>query len=327
MAAAAAPYVVWLMACAAQCQQAGVAATANALAYETARIGHAHPSIIAANRSELVALIATNFLGVNSAAIAENEAEYQTFWSADAAAMYGYAATAAGNLAAMIPSVPAGPTADPAGVAAQAAAGAGDAGQSAGQTSAAVGNAMGQMSGMGSQLGQVGSLMNTGSQAAGAIPQALQQMANPTQYNGQHAQGFDMRSLGNMIAGVVPGMAGSFGSLPSLSSGLGAGGVGVGPGVMASMGRATTLTGFGPRMSVPSTWAEAVKTEPTVKLVSAEEADTMAAAPRAGVGGVGSAGMMPAAGGSNSGGYAAAVGYPDNRRPRQLGSKWKEMVF
>jgi len=38
-------------------------------------------------------LIATNFFGVNSAAIAATEAQYAEMWAQDAAAMYGYAAS------------------------------------------------------------------------------------------------------------------------------------------------------------------------------------------------------------------------------------------
>lgn len=51
--------------------------------------------MIAENRAELMILIATNVLGQNTAAIAANEAEYSEMWAQDAAAMYGYAASAA----------------------------------------------------------------------------------------------------------------------------------------------------------------------------------------------------------------------------------------
>jgi PPE-repeat protein len=51
--------------------------------------------VIAANRAQLMALIATNILGQNTAAIAATEAHYAEMWAQDAAAMYGYAAATA----------------------------------------------------------------------------------------------------------------------------------------------------------------------------------------------------------------------------------------
>jgi PPE-repeat protein len=47
--------------------------------------------VIAANRALLLMLVATNFFGQNTAAIAATEAEYVGMWAQDAAAMYGYA--------------------------------------------------------------------------------------------------------------------------------------------------------------------------------------------------------------------------------------------
>jgi PPE-repeat protein len=51
------------------------------------------PPVIAANRALLATLIATNFLGQNSPAIAATEAQYMEMWAQDAGAMYGYAAS------------------------------------------------------------------------------------------------------------------------------------------------------------------------------------------------------------------------------------------
>ena len=44
------------------------------------------------NRSLLTALVATNVLGQNSAAIAATETDYAAMWAQDAAAMYGWRA-------------------------------------------------------------------------------------------------------------------------------------------------------------------------------------------------------------------------------------------
>ena len=51
--------------------------------------------MIAANRVLLLNLIATNFFGQNTPAIAVTEAQYMEMWAQDAAAMYGYTASSA----------------------------------------------------------------------------------------------------------------------------------------------------------------------------------------------------------------------------------------
>ncbi|OCB35795.1 hypothetical protein A5675_16395, partial [Mycobacterium malmoense] len=53
------------------------------------------PPVIAANRTLLATLVATNFLGVNSAAIAATEADYAAMWAQDAAMMAAYQAASA----------------------------------------------------------------------------------------------------------------------------------------------------------------------------------------------------------------------------------------
>jgi PPE-repeat protein len=52
------------------------------------------PTEVAANRSLLSLLVATNFLGQNSSAIAATEAQYAQMWAQDAMVMYGYAGAA-----------------------------------------------------------------------------------------------------------------------------------------------------------------------------------------------------------------------------------------
>ncbi|WP_082953508.1 PPE family protein [Mycobacterium sp. E3251] len=100
MTAAATPYVQWLSTAAAQAAQTGVQAYAAAAAYEAAFAMTVPPPVIAANRAQLMALIATNFFGQNTPAIAATEAQYMQMWVQDATAMYGYAAAceAAGTL-------------------------------------------------------------------------------------------------------------------------------------------------------------------------------------------------------------------------------------
>jgi PPE-repeat protein len=92
MAAAAARFVAWLHATAATAQQTAAKAYAAAAAYEAAFAMTVPPPVIAANRALLMALIATNFFGQNTPAIAATQAHYMAMWAQDAAAMYTYAA-------------------------------------------------------------------------------------------------------------------------------------------------------------------------------------------------------------------------------------------
>jgi PPE-repeat protein len=93
-ASAAAPYTAWLSSTAAQAEQTASQAQAAAGAYEAAFAASIPPPVIAANRAALALLVATNFLGQNTPAIAANEATYAEFWAQDAGAMYGYAGAA-----------------------------------------------------------------------------------------------------------------------------------------------------------------------------------------------------------------------------------------
>lgn len=95
MAAAAAPYVAWLSRSAVQAEQSAVQAKAAASAYEAAFVATVPPPVIAANRTLLASLIATNILGQNTPAISATEAQYAEMWAQDAAAMYGYAGSSA----------------------------------------------------------------------------------------------------------------------------------------------------------------------------------------------------------------------------------------
>jgi PPE-repeat protein len=92
MAAAAGQHVEWLQASAVQAGKTAAQAYAAAAAHDVAFAMTVPPPVIAANRVRLMVLIATNFLGQNTPAIAETEAEYVEMWVQDAAAMYGYAA-------------------------------------------------------------------------------------------------------------------------------------------------------------------------------------------------------------------------------------------
>src|SRR6516165_3977780 len=130
MAAAAAPYVAWMGATAEQAELAGNQALTAAGAYAAAFAMTVPPMEIAANRALLMMLIATNFFGQNTPAIAATEAQYAEMWAQDAAAMYGYAATSAAATAQVTPFTAAPQTTNVAGLAAQGAASAHSAGSS-----------------------------------------------------------------------------------------------------------------------------------------------------------------------------------------------------
>lgn len=90
MASAAEPYIAWLETTAAEAAQTGAQAKAAAAAYQTAYASMVPPPLITANRAELTALVANNFLGQNTGAIAQNEAEYLDMWIQDALGMDTY---------------------------------------------------------------------------------------------------------------------------------------------------------------------------------------------------------------------------------------------
>ncbi|HEY1839306.1 MAG TPA: PPE family protein [Mycobacterium sp.] len=151
MAAAAAPYVSWMNATAAQAEQAANQAKAAASAYETAFTATVPPPVIVANRTLLASLISTNILGQNTPAIAATEAHYAEMWAQDAGAMYGYAGSAAAATT-LAPFAQPPETTTTTGAAAQAA-------------------TVGQATGTGTQA--------TLSQLVSTVPAALQELASP----------------------------------------------------------------------------------------------------------------------------------------------------
>jgi len=155
MAAAAAPYVAWLSTTAAQAEETAAHAEAAVAAYEAAFAATVPPPVIAANRARLMVLIATNFFGQNTPAIAATEAEYAEMWAQDAAAMYGYAASSA-VASQLTPFDPPQQTTSPSGLTAQ---------------SAAVAQAAAT---------PAGTQQSTLSQLISAMPNALQGLASPS---------------------------------------------------------------------------------------------------------------------------------------------------
>lgn len=137
MVAAVLPFASWLSATASVAEQAGIQARAAAAAYEMAFALTVPPPVIASNRALLAALIATNWFGQNSAAIAATELHYAEMWAQDAGAMYEYAGSAAAASLLAPFSLPP-QTSDPSGLARQAAATANNSGTTVSRSSASL---------------------------------------------------------------------------------------------------------------------------------------------------------------------------------------------
>ncbi|ORX06897.1 PPE family protein [Mycolicibacillus trivialis] len=94
MATKVASHTAWLTTAAAQAEHTAAQARSAAAAFDAAMAVTTPPPVIAANRARLRALLASNALGLNTAAIMATEAEYLEMWAQCAAALHGYAAAA-----------------------------------------------------------------------------------------------------------------------------------------------------------------------------------------------------------------------------------------
>lgn len=292
MATAAAPYVVWILATAAQSEAAGLAATQAAAVFETARAGVVPPAAIEANRNALQTLIATNFLGVNTPAIAATIAAYDEMWVQDATVLYGYSADAAGlssGLAAT-PFMPPPPNSNPAGLAAQGLAVTEAGGKAAGNASEKVANASLQTTSMPGNM-DAQSMLSMGPQFMSMIPQALQGFSQPATAPLQSMGQF--QSLLSPLMGALnnPGLtsavnasgvtAAPTSALSAFSGGGGGLGSGAGP-VSAAIGRGGSISG----LSVPATWAAGTQngTTTSTTVVPASATTPTGAVPASGTG-------------------------------------------
>jgi PPE-repeat protein len=304
MAAAAAPYAAWLDGTAAQAEQTAAQATAAASAYESAFSMTVPPPVVAANRTQLATLVATNILGQNTPAIAAAEAEYAGMWAQDAEAMYGYASQSAAATQLTPFTVPA-QTTNAGGTAAQSAAVTAAAGTgtqstlaqltttvpttlqgltSAGSTSSTttgsaglsgiVSNLTGDGSGLFSSSG-VGlnsnfwnTLTSTGVFNPAEVVQAV---------TGSSFLGAGMSNLESAIpSGVAVGLGPSTAVAPGVSGMSGLSGLGgAGNGIAAGVGKAATLG----QLSVPPAWTSIAT--PNSPLASALGSTPLSAPPSA----------------------------------------------
>jgi PPE-repeat protein len=319
MAAAAQPYIAWLSTTSGQLEQAATQAIASAAAYEAAFAASIPPPVIAANRAALAVLVATNFLGINTPAIAANEALYAEFWAQDAAAMYAYA-SASSAAAALSPLTPPAENTNPAAV-----------GQQAGASSAASSN--GTSSALNNTLGNSQSALSAAAQPAAGTASGLLSalnglMGNPIVGNGIYNIGVTLAwntammtatlpLLGHFLAGAPFGV--TISDAAPLGAGLGFGTTLAGAG--ESLGGGATLAGMGSAssiggMSVPASWAGAAPAAAASDVTLAGSVSPAAVGQTAGMGSGGMNGVMP--------GMASAGGKGGMNGPR-YGAKPKFM--
>jgi len=192
MTAAAVSYVAWLSSTAAQAEETAAQAATAAAAYESAFAMTVPPPVIAANRSLLMALVATNFFGQNTPAIAATEAQYAEMWAQDAVAMYVYAGSSAAATA-LTPFTSPHQNTDPGTTASQAVA----VGQA---TSTSAGNAQ--------------SIVASVPQTFSAVPSALQSLATAAPSASSSSSLLDILSDLINIFVTVPASASSFVDIP-----------------------------------------------------------------------------------------------------------------
>lgn len=330
MAAAALPFTTWFKTTAAQAELAASQAKAAAAAFEAAYAMTVPPPVVLANRVQLMTLVATNFFGQNTPAIAATEAHYAAMWAQDAAAMYGYAGgSAAATQLSEFTSPP--QTTNPAG----------PAGQVAATTQAAGNSAASQASSQSltamQSLAQAGTA--TGSPAApgsGTVPPttaALQQMVNQlTSYTRLANSSMGLFRIGDSVGQGLngwevsgPAVADSKAFLATLAPAVEATkSVGTAAAHTPGFGAATPSAALGRgiqvgALSVPQSWpvAPASANPSAATLVSSRIATTAAAEagvmPRAGMAGIpGMAGMpgaSAAAGGATGFRFVPRYGY------------------
>jgi PPE-repeat protein len=273
MANAVAPYIAWMHSTATQAEHSAAQAKTAAAAYQCAFTGMVPPLLITANRTQLASLVASNFFGQNSPAIAAIEAEYEAMWAQDAQSMYSYAASSAAATQ-LTPFSQPPRTTNPAGEAAISQAANTTAGHTQSATSAATLSQLPTAAAPSAAPDPLdftpadifGNSVDAGSAAASGVSSSLSGSSIATT---NHAIAINAER--DDFQGFGPFVAASQSPLPSVGPAyLGA------PAVSAAMGRAT-LAGT---LSVPQTWAATASpaVDPTAVTVPSAGAATPASA-------------------------------------------------
>jgi PPE-repeat protein len=320
-AASAQPIVGWLTSTAAAAEHTATQATASAAAYEAAFAATVPPPVIAANRAQLAALVATNFLGINTPAIMATEAQYAEMWVQDATAMYTYeAASTASGILQPVPPEPQSTNPAAGGI------------QAAANAQAATSPATQQL---GSGLSGLSGVSNAASSAADPAPTLGDWLNTPIIQDSVYNVGVTaawnvamttatMPLLGHFLATAPNGVTPFIDDVTPLGAGLGMGtslvgstsGVGGAAASAAAMGEASAVGG----LSVPASWSAAApatlasSTAPVAGsgwTVAAEEAGPVAAMP-------GMPGMAAAAKGAGAYGAGPRYGVKPVVMPKQV---------
>ena len=318
MAAAVTPYLTWMQGTAAQAAEAATQATAAATAYETAFAAHVPPEEIAANRSLLAQLVATNVFGQNTPAIATTEIQYAEMWAQDALAMDSYAGSSAAA-SRVSPFTAAPQIANAGGVAGQAAAVTQAATTPAGSVASLVSEALNPLQFSNPLLAALANISTDYTDTMNGLLNSLFGSGTSTLYSGLYnaikvplgfTTGFnDIGLLINFptsqflkFSPPIP-----YGALPKDALGAGLGALGFGRGtlynaVSAGMGNAGTLVG---KLSVPPSWAT---NTPAIRMVaSALSAAGPDAVPAAALG---EGGLLSSMSGAGMLGSALGAGAP-----------------
>jgi PPE-repeat protein len=331
-AAAAQPIHAWLTTTASAAEQAASQATASAAAYEAAYAATVPPEVVAANRALLAALVATNFLGINTPAIMATEAHYAEMWVQDAVTMYTYqaASTAA---AALQPLTPMMPSTNPAAGAVQAAAvtQAATAGPTQALSNAAASLAVqpfgtgiwnflqtnfpqaagliNALDGLGGTLLNFNAVQQVGVTAAWFVGNTI-----PTAVSWVHTLANTPASIGGWavsdVEPVAGAVAGAEGALVNSVAPTGLGGA-----ISAGLGESSAVGG----LSVPASWSAA--TPATLASSTAPLEGSGWTVPEEGAAGGPVTGMMPgmAAAAKGAGGYAGPrYGFKPIVMPKQV---------
>ena len=284
MAAASAPYVAWVTTTAQQSEQAANQARAAAAAYETAFAATVPPVVVAANRALLAMLVATNFFGQNTPAIAVTEAAYAEMWAQDAAAMYNYAGSASSAASLTQFSQPP-PTTSSTGQSAQSAAVSQAVGTSADQSQTAVSQLMAALPQQLQNLASGGA--TNASSADVSTPSIVTVFSDINTLSGPLIPTYQFTyatfQIGQFLQGLVqsgsqakflPEIAAPLGNAASATQSIAPQGVS-GP-ILASPGRAVPIGS----LSTPPSWATATsEASPVAEPVAAAEAGFRALPP------------------------------------------------
>jgi PPE-repeat protein len=327
MAASAQTFIEWLTTTSGQLQEAAAAATSSAAAFEAAYAATIPPAVVAANRAQLAALVATNILGQNTPAIAANEAMYAEFWAQDATALYTYAASAEASSSALTPLTDPTENTTPGAQGAQASAvsnAAGTNGASAAQNQAVSG--LQNAASAAAQPAAVDTPMSVLSALNGLIGQPI---VENVIYNIGVTLAWNLAMmtatlplLGHFIGGAPFGFV--VGDATPLGAGLGfgttlAGATAGGEGAMvAGMGGASSVGG----LSVPASWSSATPAAELASNVDIRAGSGWTAPVAEGTGTGGGTGIMPgmaSAGGKSGYGMAGPrYGVKPKVMPKQV---------